>query len=117
LPRGPRLGGWWATALATLVWLLLVAAGLNGVPPKASSGVGGRARSELTFSASLGWGLRRLALVGVLAMLLAAGLGCGGGGGNSGGGGTTSPPESGSVTITGSSGNTSHTAQVSVNVS
>jgi hypothetical protein len=59
-------------------------------------------------------GLRFMALSAVLGCLLLATLSCGGG--SSGGGTPHSTAESGIVTITGSSGSTSHTATISVSV-
>ena len=60
------------------------------------------------------WYAPRLVLGGLLALLLAASLSCGGG---SNGGGTSAGPEAGTVTITGTSGTTSHAAQIAVSVS
>jgi hypothetical protein len=100
LPRNPGFGGWWVAGVAMLSLLLIA---LSQLCPGGAMASIGR--------------LRHVAVGAVLAALLVASFSCGGGS-SSGGGGTTSPPtESGSVTITGSSTSTAHTAVISVSVS
>jgi hypothetical protein len=62
--------------------------------------------------------LRYALLAGALACLLTAIVSCGGGSSSGGGGGGTAPPppESGTVTITGTGPNSTHTATISVTV-
>ena len=101
LPRSPRFGGEWLVGVA-LLGLMLIA--LSRRRPLGAPA----------------WGLRRLALAAILAVLMVASFSCGGGsgGGGGGGGGTTpTPSESGTVTVTGTSSATTHSAQITVTVS
>ncbi|HXW13314.1 MAG TPA: hypothetical protein VEN79_02290, partial [Terriglobia bacterium] len=99
LREGPPSGGWWAVSVAMLCVLLI---SLYRRRPAAPA----YARN-----------LRYVALGGVLAVLWVASLSCGGGSSSGGGGTTSPPPESGTVSVTGTSGSTTHTATISVSVS
>jgi hypothetical protein len=101
LRGGPRSGGRWVVGFALFCLLLLALYQWRRSPTPIH-----------------GWNLRHVALGGVLAVLLVASFSCGGSSSTGGGGGTTSPPaESGTVTVTGISGNTTQTTQISVSVS
>jgi len=95
LPPGPRSGHWWI-ALLSVVLLALI-----------------KLRPELVGTHP--WNLRHLALSALIAAMLVASLSCGGGS-NGGGGGQSSTPESGSITITGTSGSLSHSTTISLSV-
>jgi subtilase family serine protease len=102
-PRGPRLDGWPLAAFALLCLLLI------------SLSIYRRGGMRTPW-----WNVRTMALGGVLAVLLLAGVSCGGGsGGGSGGGGGGSTPtgESGTVTVTGTSTTATHSTSFTVSVS
>jgi hypothetical protein len=99
LPQAPPLGSWQLAGIAILFCGLLI-----GVLRR-SARAAGDAQTH------------RVALVVILAVLVSAGFGCGGGSGGGGGSTITAPPESGNVTMTGTSGSTSHTVTIAVNVS
>ena len=100
LPRNPRFGAWWVAGVAMLALLLIALWGWRPRAVQVSK-----------------WNLRQVALIVVVTTLLAASLSCGGGGGGGGGETPPPPPESGTVTVTGTSGSATHSAQISVTVS
>ena len=112
LPVTPPFGGWWLVAIAVLLGIVAGKTGGRWAAASArhSSLVTRHSQRRAGF-----WILPRLAFGAILAMILIASFSCGGSSG--GGGGTSGPqPESGTVTVTGTSGTTTHNATISVNV-
>jgi len=102
--QGAHWGGWWIAA--ALIGLMLIA--IFFISP---------AGKQLCCAPARPRRCQLMLCSATLAVVLLASLSCGGGSSGGGGGGTTSQPESGTVTITGTSNGTSHTAQITVSVS
>jgi subtilase family serine protease len=112
------LGGGTNTGTSTVTIKTNVAAGMNRHDTPLGPLFGGGAVFAGVFVLGLGARRRRLSIalsIITIALLLAV-VGCSGGSGGGGGGGSTTPAGSYTVTVTGTSGTTSHTTNISVKV-